>query len=91
MKIYIAGKITGVLDPAKLFNAAAQRLRAEGHEVMNPSILPEGFEQHEYLKICFAMIDVCDAIYMLNNWEDSLGANKEIKYATCQNKEVQYE
>jgi hypothetical protein len=42
MKVYIAGKITG--DPHYRAKVAAAELglKAFGHTVMNPAILPEG-------------------------------------------------
>ena len=76
-KVYIAGKITG--DPAyrEKFARAEARLRALGHIVMNPAILPDGFTHAEYMLICFAMIDVCDAVFFLSDWVDSDGAWQE--------------
>ena len=48
---------------------------------MNPSILPNGFEHEEYMRICYAMIDVCDCVYFLENWTKSKGAQMEHDYA----------
>lgn len=33
------------------------------------------------MRVCFAAIDICDAIYMLSNWADSKGAAAERAYA----------
>ena len=33
------------------------------------------------MKICFAMIDVCDAVYLQINWQGSRGATLERNYA----------
>lgn len=81
MKIYIAGPITGVPDYKQHFTAAEKRLRDAGHVTMNPAILPEGFEHHEYMHICYAMIDVCEAVYMLTDWRNSKGALMEYNRA----------
>lgn len=86
MKVYIAGKITGLDNYKELFDAAEDKLKAQGDAVMNPSILPDGFEHEEYMKICYSMIDVCDVIYMLSNWDDSKGATMERKHAIKNNK-----
>jgi hypothetical protein len=87
MKVYIAGKITGLANYRELFNAAEEMLRSQGHEVINPAVLPtEGFEHHEYLHINRAMIDVCDAVYFLSNWPDSKGAIIERTYAIDKDK-----
>ena len=88
MKIYIAGPITGAPDYKDTFNQAELFLQNKGHTVMNPSILPEGFEHEEYMKICYAMVDVCDAVYMLPNWERSKGAQLEFLYAQEEGKLV---
>lgn len=86
MKVYIAGKITGLKGYKKLFSEAEKQLKLNGHKVMNPSILPNGFEHDEYMKICYSMIDVCDAIYFLRNWSDSKGAIMECNYGNKSNK-----
>ena len=87
-KIYIAGKITDNPDYKTHFARAEKRL-TENHTVMNPAVLPLGFDYEDYMKICFAMIDVCDAVYMLDNWQDSPGAIREYEYA--KGKEIIFE
>ena len=89
MKIFIAGKIGGDTNYKKKFNDAAKKLKQQGHAVMNPATLPaEGFSHEQYLHITFAMIDVCDGVCMLSDWEESAGATKEIAYAIQQYKSV---
>ena len=90
-KIYIAGKITGQENFKSLFQKAELKLRIEGHICMNPAILSKGFEWDEYMKVCFAMISICDAVYMLNNWRDSQGARTEHAYAIKNNKKIIYQ
>ncbi|WP_097026159.1 DUF4406 domain-containing protein [Clostridium peptidivorans] len=91
MKIYIAGKITGLKNYKENFYKVEKQLKEKGHLCMNPSILPEGFPWEIYMQICYTMIDACDAVYMLNNWTDSKGANLEFEYAKAKNKEIIYE
>lgn len=91
MKIYIAGKITDNPDYKQHFAEAEKRLTEAGHTAMNPTCLPLGFDYEDYMRICFAMIDVCDAVYMLNNWEDSPGAIREYEYAKGKGKEIMFE
>ena len=81
MKIYIAGKITGEPHFKNIFKCAELTLQRHDYTVMNPAELPEGFSQEDYMHICFAMIDVCDAVFLLSNWKDSKGANLEFEYA----------
>jgi len=90
MKIYIAGKITDNPDYMEQFAIAELFLIKEGHFVMNPTVLPPGFEHHEYMKICFAMIDVCEGIYLLDNWRDSKGATMEFDYAIKTGKTIAF-
>jgi len=90
MKAYIAGKITGNPDYKDQFNAAQQKIESAGHIVMNPSLLPKGFEQEEYLHVCKAMIDVCRVVYFLPNWKTSYGANYEMGYAIGAGKTVRF-
>ncbi|HBD2897816.1 TPA: DUF4406 domain-containing protein [Escherichia coli] len=78
LKIYIAGPMTGYPDYNRAaFNAKASELMAEGHIVLNPAVLPGGLCQSEYMDICLAMVRSADAIYLLNRWEESIGARAE--------------
>lgn len=91
MKIYIAGKITGVDNYKPLFNIAEERLIKKGHTVLKPSVMPLGFEHEEYMHVSYSMIDICEAIYFLNNWKDSKGAILEHRYAERNGKKIYYE
>ena len=91
MKIYIAGKITGLENYKETFQKAHDWLTSEGHIVMNPSIMPPGFEHHEYMKICYSMIDACEGVYFLKNWTESVGAKLEHEYAVKNNKKLVFE
>lgn len=95
MKIYIAGKITG-LNRARVelkFQVTAGILAREGHDVFYPTILPdyESVPHEDYMHICFAMIDVCDAVYMQEDWQQSKGARMELEYAKSHGKRILYE
>lgn len=65
MKIYIAGKITGDPKYRDRFREEAERLEGLGHIVLNPAELPEGMSKAEYMRICFAMIDCADTVFLL--------------------------
>ena len=77
MKIYIAGKITGDSNYQQKFMNARQDLEKRGHIVISPAVLPEGMTPKDYMKICFAMIDVADAVAFLPDWKDSAGARQQ--------------
>jgi len=83
VKIYIAGKITG-LDAdiaAALFERAEEQLRLIGHEPFNPMRLvdqdPDRTYEEQLLDALQIMLCETEAVYMLNNWLDSKGAHIE--------------
>lgn len=88
MKIYIAGKITGEPNYKEKFDIAATSLEEQGHIVLNPAELPEGMLTADYMRICFAMIDTADAIYLLNGWYSSIDAFIERDYAMYTGKSI---
>ena len=45
----------------------------------------------DYLHICYSIIDVCDAVFMLKDWRQSEGAKLERLYATTKGKVILYE
>lgn len=55
---------------------------------MNPAMLPKGFEYEEYMRVCFAMIDVCEAVCLLPNWTDSPGAKKSLSMQVLLDKKI---
>lgn len=80
MRIYVSGPMSGVKDmnfPA--FNDAAAKLRALGHEVVNPAELGEhdDWQWSDYLKRDIVELLKCEVILMLPNWADSRGASLE--------------
>ena len=89
-KVYVAGKITGNEKYKEEFAEAEDYLNKLGLAVLNPSLMPKGFEQSEYLHVCTAMIDVCDGVYFLPTWVDSKGAHYEMGYAKGKDKVINY-
>lgn len=97
-KVYISGKMRG-LDPEQFtpcFEKARQFLESKGYEVVNPV----DFEE-EKMKTCecwadFIIFDLpilktCNAIYMLQNWQDSWGAKVEFNFANGHGLEILYQ
>lgn len=80
-KVYIAGKITGDPDYRAKFHHVEKQLTKKGYIVMNPAILPEGFEWAQYMKITLAMMEACDTIFLMKGWEESRGAKIELNLA----------
>lgn len=95
MKVYVSGKISG-LDPVeakKNFIKAELKLRNQGHIVMSPKGIMDflGFEHEDYMHVRKAMIDICDAVYFLDDWTASQGAIQELKYAAKKGKAILWE
>ena len=84
MRIYISGQITGTTDYQKRFEKAEQLLNTAGYVAINPAKvnaqLPE-VSHKDYMKTSLAMLDMCDAIFMLPGWQDSKGCEIEFEYA----------
>lgn len=72
MKVYVAGKVTGLPknEVFRKFNGSVRTLKEGGHAVMSPAVLVlnEDFEHEDYMHVCYAMIDVCDAVFMQRDW-----------------------
>lgn len=89
MKIYIAGKISGLVyeDAYCAFVEAEQVLKRLGHEAVNPmreNGLAEDGTEHpwaQYMKRVIPHLLRCDGIYLLQNWRDSRGAKIESQLA----------
>lgn len=95
MKYYLSGPMTGLPElnyPA--FMAAAEHLRALGHEVYNPAEW-EGKYNNGVFNHTIAFADYCtyisreaDGVIVLPGWENSPGASAEIALARAIKKPV---
>ena len=89
--IYIAGPITNIPNYKANLDKAEQFLKSKGWTVVNPSILPEGFKQEQYMKVCFEMLDWCDTVYFLSGWAKSKGSCQEFEYADARKMNMIFE
>ena len=92
-KVYVSGPMRGYPDfNYQAFNAATERLRGLGCEVVNPvdigsrhgtaeeiNASPELVEK--VLRADLAAVAGCDTIYLLKGWERSDGARRELGVA----------
>lgn len=88
--IYISGKITGDENYVKKFAEAERILTEKGFKVINPCKIGEYefFSYEQFLHIDFALIDCCDALFMLPDWRNSKGAIREWHYAQAKGKKI---
>ena len=106
MKVYISGKIgEDVLSEAmsQKFAKAEAYLREWGFDTFNPTASGLGKQAEERAKangtdfyteimeLDIAELKKCDAIYMLTDWRDSAGAQREYKEAQRNGIQVFYE
>jgi len=76
--VYLAGKITDDPDYKQKFQEAAHRIEGRSFVVLSPAILPEeGFGYEAYIRMSSAMLDECDIVCFLPDWEESRGAVHE--------------
>lgn len=97
MKIYISGAITNNPNYKKDFERAEDYLQREypNAEIINPALvnshLPKYTTHEEYMRMSFCMLDMCDCIYMLSNYENSKGACMELGCALAKDKTIMFE
>lgn len=91
MIIYLSGAITGEKDYWQKFAQTEQMLTVKGYEVINPAsicaMLPR-LEHDEYMTVCFPLLALADAIYVIDGEETSKGVQDEIRYAEIFNKQI---
>lgn len=78
--IYLSGPITDVPNYWVPFEEAEEDLTDLGYITLNPTHLPKGMTNDQYMRICFAMIDAADAVLFLKGFDASDGVELENKY-----------
>lgn len=99
-KVFISGKITGLeeRDWRKKFSEGAYKLMLQHGYRLEDIIVPArlkkvfpGLDYEQYMRVDLTLLDMCDTIYMLDNYKDSRGAQRELAYAIEQNKKIIWE
>lgn len=93
INIYIAGKITSEPNYKEHFKKAQDLLDKKGFITCNPADSNLNFDlgYEKIMHICYAMIDICEGVYFLDNWQHSTGAQLEYKYAVDNGKFLMFE
>lgn len=96
MIVYISGAITNNPNYKDDFQKAEQWLVLKDLTPINPSkldfVLPKSKLTYEqFMKIDYALLEMCDAIFMLGGWQKSKGACAELSYANSLGKKVLYQ
>lgn len=92
--IYIAGKITGIEDIAKIrFKYVEDELTAMGYNVVNPMELNHDHDKSHasYMRVCIKALCECDEMYLMSNWGQSKGATIEHSVAITLNLKITYQ
>jgi len=80
-RIYVSGPMSGIKGfNFDAFFEAAERLRAKGHDVVNPAELDDGntsMPWNHYLRRDLLLMLDCEAVALLPGWEGSMGARLE--------------
>lgn len=94
MKIYISGAITSNHNYKEDFERAEDYLQKEypKAEIINPALvnshLPKSTTHEEYMRMSFCMLDMADAIFMIDGWRKSCGASQEYGHALAKDKKI---
>lgn len=82
--VYISGKVTG-LDPEETFMKflkAQNKLQEEGYYCFNPTAhIKANCDWNMAMRLCLAILPLCDYIYLLEDWKHSNGARIEKQVA----------
>lgn len=100
--VYLSGAITKnpnyILDFSRAESKLKEAIKYGEYDftsICNPALvnanLPKDFKHKDYMRVCFAMMDCCDSIYMLKGWESSKGAKQELIYAKNKGMSIYYE
>ena len=88
MIIYISGAIQNDRDFMAKFEAAEIDIKDAGHMPINPAKFISnihGLSEQQAMDICYQLLSMADAIYLLPDWSTSLSCNQEVGFARARN------
>ena len=103
MKIYVSGAVTGVKDYVAVFSNKTCYLNKKNNQYglyfINPVAMNSQFDRRDinnneflnyddFMKLCYTELELCDGIYLMNGWRNSMGANRELGFAKGQKKMI---
>lgn len=89
--VFISGKITNDSNYFDKFMIAENKLKSYGCIVLNPIIIPPNMKYESQMAICFSLIDQAEYIYMLKDYKQSKGSQRELYYAQAKNKKILFQ
>lgn len=97
--VYIAGPITGydLRERSEAFVEVSSNLLVKGYATVNPMetfssvVFPENYTKEQIMKVDLAMLNACDAIYLMKGWQTSQGCVAEYTAAVATGKEILYQ
>ena len=84
MIVYISGAMRGDDTYMQKFEAAEIDVRDAGHTPINPAKFVSGIRglsDDQIMEICYSLLDMSDAIYLLPDWSTSYCCNQEVGFA----------
>ena len=92
MKIYVSGRIKDYPQYFAHFKRVQNSLEDRGFEVVNPcELTKDDLTYGQFMKLDIIHMLECDAIYMLEDWEKSVGARCEHLVAALCELDIFYE
>ena len=103
MKIYVSGAVTGIKDYKYIFSNKTWHLNQTNNKYglyfINPVVMNSQFDRRDidnnellsyddFMKLCYTELEVCDGIYLMKGWRNSMGANRELGFAKGQKKKI---